>query len=140
MTFVRPTAPRSAPAVTDLNRPFWTGGREGQLLVQHCSCGLWVHPPAPVCPDCGSSEARFEPVSGRGTVFTFTVNRHQYNPEVPLPYVIAIVELEEQAGLRFTTNIVDCDPDSVDVGMHVSVAFEELGDLFIPVFTPRAER
>jgi uncharacterized OB-fold protein len=138
MTTIRPRASRPAPAVTDVNRPFWTGGRDGRLLIQRCPCGRWVHPPAPTCPGCGSAELRFEPVSGRGTVFTFTVNRHPFNPEVPVPYVIAIVELDEQAGLRFTTNIVGCDPDAVSVGMPVTVAFEEHGELFIPVFTPIA--
>jgi uncharacterized OB-fold protein len=76
-------------------------------------------------------------VSGHGTVFTFTVNRHQYHPDVPPPYVIAIVELAEQPGLRFTTNIVDCDPDEVTIGMPVTVTFEPIdGALWVPVFRP----
>ena len=40
------------------------------------------------------------PVSGQGTVFTYTVNYHAFNPELPTPYVIALVELAEQSGLR----------------------------------------
>jgi hypothetical protein len=76
-------------------------------------------------------------VSGRGTVFTFTVNRHAYNPAVPVPYVIAIVELEEQAGLRFITNIVGCDPEAVRIGLPVQVDFEPAGEAaWAPVFRP----
>ena len=60
-------------------------------------------------------------MSGRGTVFTFTVNHQPFNPAVPVPYVIAIVELEEQAGLRIATNIVDCEPESVCIGLPVEV-------------------
>ena len=127
-----------APAVTDLNRPFWTGGAEGKLLIQRCSgCGRWVHPPVSGCTACGTSELRPEPVSGRGTVFTFTVNRHPFNPAVPVPYVIALVELEEQADLRLTTNIVNCPVDDVTVGMPVQVLFEKQDDLYIPLFEPR---
>ena len=80
-------------------------------------------------------------MSGRGTVFTYTVNHQPFNPAVPLPYVIAIVELEEQADLRIATNIVDCEPDSVHVGLPVEVRFErqDVDDesVYMPVFAPR---
>ena len=76
-------------------------------------------------------------MSGEGTVFTFTINRHPFNPSVPVPYVIAIVELVEQSGLRFTTNIIGCDVDDVHLGMEVTVAFEPAGEAWAPVFRPR---
>lgn len=63
-------------------------------------------------------------MSGNGTVFTYTVNVQPYNPEIPTPYVIAIVELAEQPGLRIATNIVDCEPDSVFCGMAVQARFD----------------
>jgi uncharacterized OB-fold protein len=82
-------------------------------------------------------------VSGRGTVFTYTVNYQPFNPGVPVPYVIAIVELEEQDDLRIATNIVDCEPDSVYVGLPVEVRFEHqvVGDesVYMPVFAPRVD-
>ncbi|ORV97899.1 Zn-ribbon domain-containing OB-fold protein [Mycobacterium kyorinense] len=99
-----------------------------RLLVEHCDeCARWVHPPAGTCPDCGGPLAA-RPVSGRGTVFTYTVNYHPYNPDVPTPYVIAIVELDEPAGLRVAANIVDCEPDSVHCGMPVEVRFQARAD------------
>ena len=130
------TAPRPAPAVTDLNRAFWTGGATGRLLIQRCRCGRWNHPPTDACPTCGSRELDVEPVSGRGTVFTYTVNRHVFDPSVPVPYVIAIVELVEQAGLRITSNIVNCPVDEVTVGTPVQATFEQQGELSIPLFEP----
>ena len=127
---------RMLPTLTPEIRSFWTGGAEGQLLILRCgNCGGWVHPPAPACPDDGS-ELKPEAVSGDGTVFTYTVNRHPYNPAVPPPYVIAIVELPEQEGLRFMTNIVNCDPESVTIGMPVRVVFEDHGEIFVPLFEP----
>lgn len=108
---------------------------EPKLLIEHCdTCARWVHPPTGTCADCaGPLVAR--PVSGRGTVFTYTVNFHPYNPDIPTPYVIAIVELAEQQGLRLAANIVDCEPDSVVCGMPVEARFERSG---APVFAPTA--
>ena len=128
-------APRMLPTITDQNRHFWTGGATGELLILRCQdCGFWVHPPKARCPQCNADRLVPEATSGLGTVFTFTINRHPYNPAVPLPYVIAIVELNEQPNLRFTTNIVNCDPGDVSVGMPVRVLFEQHGEVFVPVF------
>jgi hypothetical protein len=127
---------RTPPPITDVNRPFWTGGADGVLLILQCtSCGRWVHPPRDTCAECGGQLVP-RPVSGRGIVFTFTINRHPFNPAVPVPYVIAIVELAEQAGLRFTTELVECEIDAVHIGMEVEVTFEQAGDAWVPLFRP----
>ena len=131
------TPPRVSPRIADENRAFWSGGSGGQLLIARCcSCNMWVHPPTRRCPDCGG-ETRPEAVSGKGEVFTFTVNRHTYRQEVPPPYVVALVELDEQPGLRLTTNVVNCHVDEVEIGMRVRVVFERAGDdVWVPVFEP----
>jgi len=130
------TAQRTPPSINEASRAFWTGGAQRQLLILWCAaCERLVHPPRETCHDCGGPLAP-RAMSGRGTVFTFTVNRHPYNPAVPVPYVIAIVELEEQAGLRFITNIVGCDPAAVSIGMPVQVDFEPAGEAWAPVFRP----
>ncbi len=133
---------RMLPALDDGNRAFWTGGADGQLMIGRCTkCDLWVSPPDADCPDCGGALAA-TPVSGHGTVFTYTVNYQPFNPAVPVPYVIAIVALDEDPGLRIAANIVDCEPDSVHIGMPVTVRFErQIVDddtVFVPVFAPRA--
>lgn len=140
---VAPEIPaRMLPAINEHNRAFWTGGADGHLLIARCSqCELWVQPPAADCPDCeGALVAR--PVSGRGTVFTYTVNHQPFMPAVPVPYVIAIVALDEQDDLRIATNIVDCEPDSVRIGLPVEVRFErhdvDHESVFVPVFAPRS--
>ena len=79
-----------------------------------------------------------EAVSGRGTVFTFTVNHHPFHPDVPPPYTIAIVELDEQPDLRVVANVVGCDPDAVTIGLPVAVDFEIQDDHAVPVFRPVA--
>jgi uncharacterized protein len=134
---------RMLPKLDEHNRAFWTGGAGGRLLIAQCTqCALWVHPPAADCPDCGGALVA-RPVSGSGKVFTYTVNYQPFNPAVPVPYVIAIVELAEQVDLRIATNIVDCEPDSVYIGLPVEVRFERHdvdGErVFVPVFGPRSQ-
>ena len=136
------TPARIIPELQEHNRAFWTGGGSGRLLIQRCtSCSLWVHPPAVDCRDCGGG-LEPQPVSGRGEVFTYTVNHHPFNPAVPPPYVIALVQLEEQDDLRIATNIVDCEPDSVNIGLPVEVRFERqdvrADTVYFPVFAPSA--
>lgn len=129
------TPPRILPELTDANRAFWTGGADGQLLIlRDRQTGRWVHPGD--ADDVASGRVAPEPVSGRGTVFTYTVNEQQYHPQVPPPYVIAIVELDEQDDLRIPTNIVGCDPGDVRIGMPVEVCFEAHGDVHVPLFRP----
>jgi uncharacterized protein len=133
---------RVLPKLDEHNRAFWTGGADGRLMVSRCTqCGLWVSPPAADCPDCGGALAA-QPVSGHGTVFTYTVNYQRFNPAVPVPYVIAIVQLDEQPDVRIAANIVDCEPDSVFIGLPVEVRFERHdvdGEVvFVPVFAPQS--
>ena len=128
---------RILPRVTEANEHFWCGGREGELRFLRCQpCGHYLHPPAPLCPDCLGKDLQAEAVSGRATVLTFTLNHQPWVPSADHPYAIAIVEIDEQPGLRLMTNIVGCPAESVHVGMRVRVVFEEHEDVFMPLFTP----
>jgi uncharacterized OB-fold protein len=70
------------------------------------------------------------------TLYTYTVNHKVWNPDVRVPYVIGMVELMEQAGLRLTTDIVNCDAGDVYIGMPLRVTFEQHGEHFVPLFEP----
>lgn len=128
---------RVLPRITPENRHFWTGGVDGELRFMRCvDCGYWIHPPAPICPECLSKTIEIEAASGRGVIHTYTINRKEWYPNLHPPYVIAIVSLAEQDDLRLTTNIVDCAVDDVEIGMPVEVVFEEYEDVFLPMFRP----
>ena len=128
---------RVAPPLTTRTADFWRSGADGVLRIAHCrACGFYMHPPQPVCRRCHSMDVGFDPVSGRGTVYSFTINRYQWKPGMPPPYVIADVELAEQAGLFVQTNIVGVAVEDVAIGMAVTVEFEQAEEAFIPVFRP----
>ena len=130
---------RVLPAITSRNEPFWTAGRDGVLRFQRCqNDGFYVHPHSVLCPVCHSKDLVYEAVSGTATVHTFTVNHQPWMPVPELPFVLAIVELPEQEGLRLTTVITGCAPDDVYIGMPVEVIFEAHEDenVWIPMFTP----
>jgi uncharacterized OB-fold protein len=128
---------RPLPALTVDNRAYWTGGGRGELLIYCCQqCRYFVHPPAPYCPRCESRNVQPEPVSGRAHVASFTINHQRWEPELEVPYVMALVELDDQPDVRLVTNIVGCDPADVRIGMPVTVTFEEAEDVWIPLFEP----
>jgi len=123
------------PALDPGNTPFWTGGAGGELLISRCgSCRRWLHPPVPVCRHCLSTDVAPEPSSGRGAVLTFTVNRQPWLPQLPPPYVIAVIGLDDDPELRLTTRLVDVEPEEVSIGMRVVVRFEVAGDVWLPLF------
>jgi uncharacterized protein len=127
------------PALSYENTAFWTGGAEGLLLIDRCGdCRRWLHPPIPVCNRCGSRNVRAEAASGQATILTYTINRHAWTPGSKVPYPLAIVELDEQAGLRLTTRIVACPVDAVRIGMPVEVVFQQHRDVWLPLFRPVA--
>jgi uncharacterized OB-fold protein len=127
---------RALPALTAENRHFWLGGADGELVMLKCRpCGYRIHPPGPICPICHSADVAPAPTSGSGFVYSFTINHQQWIPGWETPYVIAIVELDDQVGLRVTTNIGG-PIDLVAIGMRVVVRFEQIEDVFLPFFVP----
>jgi len=71
-------------------------------------------------------------------VATYTINHQPWYPGLDPPYVVAIVEIEEQPDVRLMTNVVNCEVEKVHVGMPVQVKFEQHDDVWIPLFEPAA--
>ncbi|MCL0102018.1 OB-fold domain-containing protein [Dehalococcoidia bacterium] len=129
------------PIPDELSEPFWKAARASSLVIQRCQhCRYYSHPPENVCPNCRSLEQsfEFEPVSGRGEIKSWIVMRDAFLPGFvdELPFVIAVVELNEQPGLRMITRIMDGADASIEIGMPVRVVFEEVTrDITLPQFT-----
>ena len=131
---------RPLPVADDLSQPFWEAGKQHRLVVQRCrECGYFNHPPRPACEACQSQQLQFEPVSGRGTIYSFTV-MHQPNIagfEDQIPYINILVELEEQPLLFMVSNLPASDLDKIKIGGQVEVYFEEVDpDTTLPQFRP----
>jgi uncharacterized protein len=125
------------PDTSSPDAPFWTAGADGNLHVLRCqACGHWIHPPTIACPICLSRDVAFEATSGKGTLFSYAISHQPAGPEVEIPYLIALVELAEQPGLRITTTLVNCELADAKMDMPLKVAFREREDVFIPVFEP----
>ena len=132
---------RILPKLADANREFWQGGGEGELRFWRCQeCAYYIHPPQPICPECHSKHLAVEPVSGRATLTSYTINHQPWMPGPELPYVVAIIEIVEQPSVRLTTNIVGCAHDDLRIGMSLRATFEHHsdaeGDVWIPLFEP----
>ncbi len=125
------------PRPTPLSEPFWEGCREGELRVQRCrACGRYVFIPQPACTGCLSRDLAWTRVAGRGVVYSYTVVHRPPNPAFEVPYTVVIVELEE--GFHMLSNLVDCEPEAVRVGMPVEVCFERVSEeIALPRFRPR---
>jgi acetyl-CoA acetyltransferase/uncharacterized OB-fold protein len=131
---------RPLPPVTDETEFFWTSGADGTLRLQDCaSCSALIHPPAPVCRYCRSHDMGVRAVSGRATLSSFTVNHRFSLPGLAAPYVVAQVAIVEDPRVRLTTNIVECDPEQLQIGQMVEVVFEHIQNVWLPLFRPAAE-
>ena len=108
--------------------PFWDATAVGQLALPRCTkCGATIWYPKSFCPLCASSSVEWVPVSGRGTVYSFSITRKGAGVWADhSPYVVAYVELDE--GPRVLTNIVGCSVEDVYIGMAVSVVFDPTPD------------
>jgi uncharacterized OB-fold protein len=130
------------PVPTPESRPFWAAARERRLVIPKCrSCGATWFPPTLACPSCGAADREWIEVSGRGTVFSFVVMHRVYHPAFAgkVPYVVAVIELEE--GPRLLSNLVGISPGEVRCDMPVRVTFDERrGDVTIPQFVPAGAR
>ncbi|MCU1375199.1 MAG: hypothetical protein JWO68_2485 [Actinomycetia bacterium] len=131
---------RPLPAPDACTQFFWDGAKAGELRIQRCNqCEHLIHYPQPVCPRCLSTDLGWTRVSGRATVYTFTEAVQAFHPffEAQLPYLLAVVELPEQAGLRMMTQLVDCDVADAAIDMAVEVTFLPVSDeITLPLFRP----
>lgn len=117
---------------------FWKAARRHELLIQRCkSCKEHIFYPRALCPNCLSLDLEWVRASGKGRLYSYTVVRQAPRPafEKDLPYVVAIVQLDE--GPRLMSNLVGCKLEDIKVNMPVTVVFEDAtSDVSLPKFKP----
>lgn len=126
------------------NIAHYRGLLAGKLLINRCeNCGYWIYPHRPLCPECLSWNVMPTEVSGRGTLFMFTLIHQARDPKVRLeePIAVAAVELAEQKGLRYLSSIVGCPLHKLRHDMPLQLTWVEQGGIQVPAFEPcREER
>jgi hypothetical protein len=138
---------KPSPVPDHQSAPFFDGALSGRLMLLRCdACGTFQSPTAylgvplrPRCLECFSAALRWEASSGQATLYSYAVMHQLYDEAFAdeLPYNIAVVETAE--GVRLTTQVIDCRPDELRVGIALEVVFERLSDdVAIPKFRPRA--
>jgi uncharacterized OB-fold protein len=139
MTTLEYTKP--LPTLTQLNRPFFEGARQGELRLQRCAvCGQHWFPPSTSCPRCLSVNWAWIAVSGRGRVWSWIVMHQRYFKafEADLPYNVAFIQLDE--GPFMMSTLVGIAPDAIRCDLPVEVTFEPATDeIAVPKFRPRAD-
>lgn len=125
---------RPLPEVDANAEAFWKGASNGQLLIQRClNCGNYQHYARPICLKCRSEAVEMVPSGGKGKIYSFTVISRGPYEDIPSPYVVALIRLDE--GVVLLSQIVDCDPGELRCELPVQVSFQPLRDgVTLPVF------
>jgi hypothetical protein len=129
---------RPIPVPNEWTKPFWDAAKQGALALQRCqSCGHFQHPPYATCVNCISTDLTFEPVRGKGTIYSYTIMYHAGDQRFAsaIPYASIIVELDEAKGALLAGNLLDAPYTEAKVGRRVEVVFEQLNDdITLPQF------
>ena len=121
------TPSRPLPTVSPLAQPFWDACAEGRLVIQRCSeCDRLRHYPQELCPNCQSSDYDWSELSGRGSIYSYTISHRAFHPawKDRVPYAVVTVELDE--GVRMVSELMEADPSDVEIDRRVEVSFREL--------------
>ncbi|PWU17833.1 MAG: hypothetical protein C5B48_15500 [Candidatus Rokuibacteriota bacterium] len=129
---------RPIPVPNELTRPFWDAAKLGVLALQRCrACGHFQHPPYPACVSCMGIDLAFEPVSGKGVIYSYTIMYHAGDRRfaAAIPYASIIVELDDAPGALLAGNLLGAPHTDAKVGRRVEVMFAPLNeDITLPQF------
>ncbi len=125
--------------------PFWAAAAEGRLSLPRCSsCGRLCWYPKDACPVCDGQSFSWEPVEGRGALFSWSVVRHPFLPQFreKVPFATGLVALDEDPSVRMVTEIVDVSPEQLRIDLPMEVVFRPLvfagvdGTVVAPLWRP----
>lgn len=128
-----------SPAISAVGRTFWAACAERRFSLPSCSgCGRLRWYPLPTCRHCHTAGYGWRDLSGNATLFSFSTVHRSFDPRFDgrLPYTVAFVLPVEDEDVRFITQIVDCAPERLEIGLPMTVAFTEVDGVIMPLFRP----
>lgn len=126
---------RPLPTASWLTKPFWDAAKHGKLIVQRCTdCQRFVFRPQYACIGCLSTNLDWTESSGTGSVNSYSVVSRPAYPELPVPYAVVTVELDE--GWFMMSNLIGCKVNDVQIGMRVRATFRDCGGMSLPFVEP----
>lgn len=120
---------KNPPVRSSHSKQYWEGLLNDKIVLQKCGdCGAFTHPPGPQCTSCLSSNRKYVALSGRGSIYTYTVTHRAMHPEFKkdAPYIIVYVQMEE--GIKLASWLTGIDPKDVKIGMQVEAVFEKIDE------------
>ena len=112
--------------MTAENREFWAGAARGELIGERCTaCRRYLFPPRGYCPGCGGRDLAPAAITGPGTVYSFTVNWNRWQPDLPVPFALVLVEFADAPGFRLLGRMHGDAVHHLRVGQAVSVGFDD---------------
>jgi uncharacterized OB-fold protein len=132
-----PVVAKPIPAPEPSSEGFWEAARRHRLEVQRCTkCGHYLYPPDVVCPRCLTETMEYVPTSGQATLYSYAVIAQPFHAGFAssVPYALALVELDEQPGLRLVSTIVDTELSALYIGMRLEVVFDDRDGQTVPLF------
>ncbi|WP_158599072.1 Zn-ribbon domain-containing OB-fold protein [Planococcus salinus] len=113
--------------------------KEKKFLIPHCNeCNEMFFYPRVVCPHCGGTNIEFQDHNGKGEIYSYSIVEKSFIQgfEKEVPYTVALVQLEGGKA-RMMTNIIECEPEKVEIGMPVEIHFQDVTDeIALPHFKP----
>ena len=124
--------------------PFWEGTCQGEIRFPKCrSCNQFHWYPCVLCPFCHSPDIEWQALTSQARLFSWTCVRRDLGPLFAIrgPHIIGLVEFDEAPDLRLVTNLVDCQPEEVYVGMPLEAVFQRVNDnVTLPLFKPKRDK
>ncbi|WP_340151337.1 Zn-ribbon domain-containing OB-fold protein [uncultured Sneathiella sp.] len=137
MHYMPEAVPGPTPSVDDA--AYWENCTQKKLTFQRCgSCKTFRHPPGPFCPHCQSDQIEWVEAPEEGELFSYTVIHHPAHPAVRerVPYNVALVGFPTMGGVRIVSNVIDAEPDELQIGMKLKLIWGQAGNgQTIPLFT-----
>jgi uncharacterized protein len=119
------------PVIQSWTKQFWEGTKRHKFLIQHCEdCDTLIFYPRKFCPECWSSSLNWVEASGFGKIYSFTVTYYgleeRFSEDIPI--IVVLVDMAE--GIRVMGRLINCKPESVEIGMQTKVVFKHATDEF----------